>query len=122
MSYTGSCFCGAIRFTVDGPLLGVISCHCLDCQKLNGNFNALVVADKSAFTLEGEDSMRWYDTSEASRRSFCTVCGTRLFKDKGTDKIIISAGAFDPPVDLPNAKNIWTERKASWYELSPTEG
>jgi hypothetical protein len=115
----GSCYCGAISFSVDGELSGVISCHCRDCQRINGNFNALVVADKDAVTIEGEELMTWYHTSPGIRRSFCSRCGSRLFKDKGTPKLIISAGAFEPPLQLPNAKNLWVESAASWYDVTP---
>ncbi len=118
----GGCYCGAVSFEVDGPVSGVISCHCRDCQRINGNFNALVVADRAAVRVEGEESMRWFQTSEESKRSFCTVCGSRLFMDKGTDKLIISAGAFEPPLTLGNARNLWAESAASWYEVTPAEG
>jgi hypothetical protein len=119
--YKGACYCGAVSFSVDGEVSGVISCHCYDCQRLNGNFNALVLADKGAVTISGEEHLRWFDTSPGIRRSFCDVCGSRLFKDKGTEKLIISAGVFSPPLALPNAKNLWVESAGSWYEVTPTK-
>lgn len=117
--YRGGCFCGAVRFRVAGELGGVITCHCRDCQRINGNVNALVVADKDAVTIEGEDALRWFDTSGESKRSFCTTCGTRLFKDKGTPKLIISAGVFEPPLDRANAVNLWVESSPAWHVVAP---
>ena len=119
LAHTGACFCGAVRFSVEGDVGGVISCHCRDCQRLTGNYGALVVVDKAATTIEGEDALRWYDTGPGSRRAFCATCGSRLLKDKGTDKWIVSVGAFDPPLDVRNAKNIFIGSKGSWYELTP---
>lgn len=31
------CLCGAVRFTVDPPLNGLVACHCTDCQKVSGS-------------------------------------------------------------------------------------
>ena len=45
---TGGCACGAVRFKVTGPFMGVGVCHCTDCQKASGggpNYVALAPND-----------------------------------------------------------------------------
>ncbi len=37
---TGSCGCGAVRFTTRGTLRGVVYCHCVQCRKQTGHFFA----------------------------------------------------------------------------------
>ena len=33
---TGSCLCGAIRYTVSTPVTELRACHCTHCQKTSG--------------------------------------------------------------------------------------
>jgi hypothetical protein len=118
--HRGQCFCGNVRYRIAGPLTGVIACHCKDCQRLHGNFNVLVVADKDDVTIEGEPHLRWFASSTESKRAFCTNCGGRLFKDKGTASLLITAGTLDGPTGLSITRNIWTESKGDWYALPAT--
>ncbi len=118
-SHPGRCFCGAVTYRVDGPLTGVIACHCKDCQQLHGAASALVVFDRAALTVEGAEHLVWYDTSAQSKRSFCRTCGSRLFKDKGGDKLIATVGTLDGPTGLRYLRHIWTESKGDWYDVPP---
>ncbi len=36
MTMEGGCFCGAIRYQVDGPPRRVTHCHCLHCRRTSG--------------------------------------------------------------------------------------
>jgi hypothetical protein len=46
---TGGCACGAIRFKITAPLMGVGVCHCTDCQKASGGGpNYVALAPKTA--------------------------------------------------------------------------
>ena len=79
MSYTGSCHCGAVAFTVEGePPKEALSCNCSHCRR-KGFLLTFVPA--SAFTLDrGEDALRSYlfNTHEIEHL-FCTTCGTQAF-------------------------------------------
>jgi hypothetical protein len=33
---SGSCLCGAIRFSIDAPVAELRACHCRNCQKASG--------------------------------------------------------------------------------------
>src|SRR5260221_728457 len=49
---TGGCACGAIRFKITAPLMGVGVCHCSDCQKASGGGpNYVALAPKTAFEI-----------------------------------------------------------------------
>ena len=37
-----------------------------------------------------------------------------MFKDKGTDKILIGAGVFEPPLDRPTTRTLFDEDRPSW--------
>lgn len=77
----GSCLCEAITFTLTPPFPASAHCHCGYCRKAHGAaFVTWVVADTKGFQLiSGKDSLRWYQSSEQSRRGFCAACGSTLF-------------------------------------------
>jgi hypothetical protein len=116
---TGRCHCGAIRYQVNGPLTGVIHCHCSDCRRWHGHFSAYAVALLSDLEFtQGEDKLKWYESSTKARRGFCPDCGSSIFKDnKDGEKIVLSVGALDAPTGLEFMKNIFTDSKGDYYEL-----
>lgn len=116
---TGGCMCGAVRFRATPPFMGVISCHCKQCQRLHGNYNPLLIAEKSNFSFsQGETLVHWYNSSVENERGFCSVCGSAMFKrDKNGPKIKISVGCIDDTSDLLNIKNVGTESAGNYYVL-----
>lgn len=113
----GACHCGSVRVTMPGDSVGVVACHCADCQKLHGNFFALLAAERAAVRWEGEEHITWYRSSPANERSFCARCGSRLAKRpvEGT-RIMVSVGLFDRALPRAIVKNLWVEQKPDWYE------
>ena len=118
-SIEGRCHCGAIRYQINGELTGVIHCHCSDCRRWHGHYAAYAVAKLADFEFkQGEDKLKWYDSSERARRGFCPECGSSIFKDnKDGEKIVISVGALDTPTGLKFMKNIFEEDKGDYYGM-----
>jgi hypothetical protein len=114
---SGACHCGRVRVTIPADSVGVIACHCGDCQKLHGNSFAMVVADRAAVRWEGEDHVQWYRSSAANERGFCTTCGSRLAKRpvEGS-RIMVSVGLFDRALPRKVIKHLWLEAKPDWHE------
>lgn len=118
----GSCHCGAVSVRAPSDSFGVVACHCGDCQKLHGNFFAMLAVERTAIAWSGEEAMRWYDSSPKARRAFCSQCGSRLAKDPyGSPKVLVSAGLF--PRELPRraVKHVFAELKPAWYDVPPIE-
>jgi len=114
----GACHCGAVTATIPAEAFGIVACHCGDCQKLHGNFFALLTADRDSIVWSGEEHVRWYDSSAKARRSFCGQCGSRLAKDpKGSPKLMLSVGLFDKLLPRRVLKNVFADAKPAWYEL-----
>ena len=77
----------------------------------------MAALDDLTFT-KGEDTLKWYESSDRARRGFCPECGSSIFKDNlDGEKIVLSVGALDPPTGLTHLKNIFIESKGDWYEL-----
>ncbi|SIS69568.1 Uncharacterized conserved protein [Roseivivax lentus] len=113
---TGSCLCGAIRYTVRGPLRPVIGCHCRMCRKTSGHHVAATSADPARVTITG--APRWYRSSEAAERGFCRDCGSNLFWRRA-GHLSIFAGTLDThPDDLALAGHIFCAEKGRYYAIA----
>ncbi len=117
-THKGGCLCGAVRFTVAGPLPGPDACHCTACRKSSGHYFASTDVPKAAVTIEGEDRVAWFQSSEKVRRGFCATCGSSLFWDPVfRDWIAIAMGAFDRPTGTRLANHIFTAEKGDYYDI-----
>jgi hypothetical protein len=79
--YRGSCFCGAVEFTVSGEPAAAGYCHCASCRGWSaGPINAFSLWSPDALKVtKGIDRIGVYNKSELSYRKFCTTCGGHLF-------------------------------------------
>lgn len=117
----GACHCGSVRVTMPGASVGVVVCHCADCQKLHGGPFAMFVADRSDVRWEGDANVVWYRSSPENERGFCARCGSRIAKRPlAGAKIMISAGLFDRTLPRRVVKNLWLEQKPAWVEAART--
>jgi hypothetical protein len=117
--HKGSCLCGAVHFRVEGELHPPDACHCSQCRRWSGHFWASTDLPKSAVTIQGEDSVTWYRSSEKVRRGFCSTCGSVLFFDPpARDWIAIAMGAFDLPTGTRLGKHIFVADKGDYYDIA----
>lgn len=117
--HQGSCLCGTIRFRITGDLPGPDACHCVSCRKVSGHHGASTDVKKAAMTIEGEDALTWYASSEKVRRGFCSRCGANLFFDPpALDWIGVSMGAFDTPTETNLAVHIFVSQKGDYYQIT----
>lgn len=112
----GSCLCGAVRYSVSGPLRPVIACHCAQCRKTSGHFVAATSAPRESVAIEG--AVRWFQSSPAARRGFCPACGSSLFWDGPGANLSIHAGTLDAPTGVALAGHIFCESKGDYYEIA----
>ena len=117
--HKGSCLCGAVRFEVEGDLPAPMACHCSNCRKHSGHFEASTDVARLALTITSEDRLTWFQSSEKVRRGFCSTCGSSLFWDPpALDWIGISMGAFDTPTHTKLSRHIFVADKGDYYELN----
>lgn len=115
---TGSCFCGAVKYELRGPLTSVTYCHCSKCRKWHGHVGAFAAVDRSGFTLTESRGLKWHAVSESVRRGFCGECGSTLFFDAKDDpKLSFTAGTVDAPTTLKSKAHIYVGSKGDYYEL-----
>ena len=118
---TGGCACGAVRFEITAPLMGVGVCHCLDCQKASGGGPAYVaLAPKMAFVVtKGEP--RIYaskaDSGAEIGRAFCADCGTPLWAVPGSMAPFypVKVGALDDSSGVTPGVHLYTDSAQPWH-------
>ena len=105
----GGCTCGAVRYALKGEPYKFGICHCTKCRKESGSiFVAYAHWPRQDCDITGN-----FATHEG--RSFCPVCGSRLF-DLHEDDIEIRVGSLDEaPTTLgsPTAE-AWIKRREKW--------
>ena len=118
-AHKGSCLCGAVKISVDGKLSEADACHCSQCRKQTGHYLVSTNVARIALSIEGEENVRWYESSEKVRRGFCGICGSTLFWDAVTiDRIAIAMGLFDGTTDAKLTHHIFTADKGDYYEIT----
>ncbi len=80
-TYNGSCHCGAVRFTVEGPIDEAYTCDCSLCTKKNA---LMANVHECRLTItQGEDKLGLYQwNARIAKHYFCTQCGIYPFHRK----------------------------------------
>jgi hypothetical protein len=120
MAKVGGCLCGTIRYERASEPFDCGWCHCRTCQ-LYGGAPAMpfasVAAGDFAWT-QGEEQLRWLQSSSFGRRAFCAVCGTPLMitvehQPETVDFPIVTLD--DPGSVAPEFHIFWGSRLA-WFD------
>ena len=120
---SGSCLCGAIRYTVDVPISELRACHCTHCQKASGAAGSVnAVIPGAAFHITQGRPKR-YDSAAASGRTlyrfFCGNCGSPIYSQRATapETVVLRAGTLDSGDNMNITANIWTASARPWAHI-----
>jgi hypothetical protein len=82
-SYHGSCFCGAVQFTVTGEPAVMGYCHCDSCRRWSASpVNAFTLWKPDTVRItQGADKVGTYSKTERSNRKWCKSCGGHVFTE-----------------------------------------
>lgn len=114
----GGCYCGKVRYRVDGDPVYVAICNCTDCRKHAGAPMVCWSAfQRDQVTIEGETST--FASSENATRQFCGACGTSFAYENEAilpGLIDIQTGTMDDPEALPPAVQVQTADRLNWMK------
>jgi hypothetical protein len=119
MTRNGGCFCGAIRFRVEGEAKDAEHCHCKHCRRAAGAaFITWAMFESSQVTFE-KGAPKVYHSRKLVRRGFCPECGTQLTyeHDRHPEFIDLTVASFDDPSTFEPRKHIWCKRRLPWVKL-----
>lgn len=117
---TGECFCGQIRYEIDGSLKDARSCHCSRCRKaFNAQASAYALVDPEAFTwVAGQSELTSYVGSHGFGLQFCSRCGSTLCGIYNGAIHGITLGCLNGDPDIEIGRHIFVGSKAKW-EVMP---
>jgi len=73
----------------------------------------------SDVTIDGEDFVSVYDSSEWAERGFCRKCGTHLFyRLKEGQQHMVPVGLFEDDADLVFESQVFIDSKPGFYEFT----
>lgn len=106
--YQGSCFCGAVSFTVSGEPAAMGYCHCESCRHWSGGpLNAFTLWPPGALTItRGATLVGTYNKTPMSFRKWCTVCGGHLFAEHPPLKLVDVFAAELPTLQFVPAVHV----------------
>lgn len=75
--YTGSCHCGAIRFTFVGPAIERgVRCNCSICRRKGALMSGFIVApDEISIEVQDNCLSTYTFGSQVAKHHFCSKCG-----------------------------------------------
>ncbi|GAA6154247.1 GFA family protein [Pseudoteredinibacter isoporae] len=132
MPITGECFCGSIRYRIDGQLSDARSCHCSRCRKaFSAQASAYAVVEPGTFEwTHGEDKLTAYIGEMGFGLSFCSQCGSTLAGVFNGDVHGVTLGCVNGDPGVLLNRHIFVGSKAPWetipegvpqYEAAPPD-
>lgn len=119
MEYTGRCLCGAVTYEAQPPTLFCAHCHCRWCRAAHGAaFVTWVGLSEARFRLTGGgERLRWYRSSEQSRRGFCDACGATLFYASSLcpGEIHVTRASLQGEIDRDPQVHCFYDQQAAWF-------
>ena len=121
---TGSCFCGAIRYSVDAEPMAARHCWCRMCQYLgagSGTVNVCFPSHKFSLTGTLTYHRTIADSGNEMERGFCPKCGTPVTSAaiSRPHLIFVRAGTLDDPCLMAPQISIWTAQAPDWACIDP---
>ena len=114
----GRCMCGRVRFTARFPSRFCAHCHCESCRRSHSAGVVTWVGFKSPqVTVDaGADDLVEYESSPGTKRSFCRVCGAKVFFEstRWAGETHVPLAAFDEPVDRAPEGDAFAEEHVDW--------
>ncbi len=123
MAITGRCYCGGLRYEIEGQPVFKGQCHCRECQFFSGGGpNIFMGVPTSALRyVEGEPKGFTRDDLEGpATREFCATCGTHILTrtPRNPAVVILKVGTLDDPsaFDGPQIA-IWTDDMQPYHTI-----
>jgi len=102
MRVEGGCYCGSLRYAVEGDPLFKGLCYCRECQHVSGGgANVVMGMPESGFSwTKGQPkAFTRSDLENAGTREFCGECGTHILtRAPGMPgAVMLKVGTLDDP-------------------------
>jgi hypothetical protein len=129
----GSCLCGGVKYEITGPILGAANCHCTMCRKQHGAaFRSRARVKATDFRwIEGDDLVKFYESSPGTHRGFCSICGSPVVNRVDTQSVSgrfnpegevamlgVQLGGLDDDPGVTPGLHVFVADKAPWFTIT----
>jgi hypothetical protein len=117
---SGTCFCGAVRYSVADAFAYALNCHCSNCRRTTGSaFKPFAGIARDQLSLgTGHDDLMIHGGASA-HDAHCRRCGSLLYSvvRDGAYVHVAMGTLLDAPAIRPTA-HIFVGSKAPWFEIT----
>lgn len=116
MTLTGECFCGEIKYKIEGGVRDARSCHCSRCRKVfsaQASAYALVEPDQFEW-VSGQNLLSSYIGEDGFGFRFCSKCGSTLCGIHKDEVHGVTLGCLNEDPQIEIGRHIYVGSKASW--------
>ncbi|MGF1602437.1 MAG: GFA family protein [Thermosynechococcaceae cyanobacterium] len=115
MAAQGQCLCGAVRLSAKTVNAQVGACHCTTCRQWGGG--PLLATDcGTEVTVEGQENLSVFNSSDWAERGFCKHCGTHLFyRLKEQQQYFVPVGLFTDSESFVLDHQVFIDEKPEFY-------
>ena len=116
---SGSCFCGAVQFSIELPTLFCGHCHCSMCRRPHGAAYVTwtAVPPERLTIIRGGDRLTTYQSSTNGSRRFCSICGSHLFCQVEDHAIDVTLASLHGPIDRVPEEHYYYDSRADWTDI-----
>ena len=116
----GGCFCGSVRYELEGKLQNARSCHCSRCRKAFSGASSAYAELTPTSTIKwlaGENLITRFNTGDGWAMAFCTTCGSTLCGMHNNHVHGLTLGCIDGDPGLEIEMHIFVDSKAPWDHI-----
>jgi len=119
MTIHGSCFCGNVKYKIEGKLRDATSCHCSMCRKMfSSQASAFALFKPDEFSLlTDKNLLSHYEAGENFGIQFCKKCGSTIGGTYRGELCWVTLGCIEGDPQIKLGKHIFTGSKASWESI-----
>ena len=119
MTLYGECFCGEVRYKIEGKLRKARSCHCSRCRKaFSAQASAYAEVNPDEFEwLAGETLLTSFIGKQGVGKVFCSQCGSMLAGIVRGQIHGVALGCVNGDPGIQLEMHIFVGSKAPWETL-----
>lgn len=123
MAMTGRCYCGELRYEIEGQPVFKGQCHCRECQHISGGGPNIFMGVPTASLryVEGEPKgFTRADLEGPATREFCANCGTHILTrtPRNPAVVILKVGTLDDTSVFEGPQiAIWTDDMPAYHTI-----
>jgi len=116
----GGCQCGAVRYTLSEPPLGIWACHCNLCRKQSGSaFGLSMGVSIEGLVFTADQPAVWTRQAESGHTLdclFCATCGSRIIHRRHDNggRQTLKPGTLDDTSWVVPGRHFFTDFALDW--------